>query len=161
MKCPFCNENKNRVIDTRDVSDGIAIWRRRRCKSCDGRFTTYERIENSPRKIIKKDNTREDFDRSKIREGIERACEKRPVKSEEIQEIVDDIEQRVFERDTPEIPAREIGEMVMERLKELDDVAYIRFASVYREFKDVSEFMSELRSILQEEKKRQEVSTRE
>jgi len=150
MKCPYCKENDNRVIDTRDVSDGIAIWRRRKCSSCDGRFTTYERIEESPRKVKKKDNTREDFSRDKIRAGIERACEKRPVSPEEIQRIVDEIERETLERDAPEITSREIGGMVMNRLKDLDDVAYIRFASVYREFKDVTEFMDELKSIVQE-----------
>ncbi len=150
MKCPYCKENDNRVIDTRDVSDGLSIWRRRKCSSCDSRFTTYERIEESPRKVKKKDNTREDFDREKIRNGIDRACEKRPVSPEEVQRIVDEIEREAFERESPEISSREIGDMVMKRLKEVDDVAYIRFASVYREFKDVTEFMDELKSIGQE-----------
>ncbi len=147
MKCPFCNTNENHVLDTRDAADGVAIWRRRQCSDCNGRFTTYERIEESPRKVRKKDDRREDFDRQKIRRGIEKACEKRPVPAEEITRIVDEIERETFERQSPEIASDEIGEMIMERLKQLDDVAYIRFASVYREFKDVTEFMEELKSI--------------
>ena len=151
MKCPYCSTNDNHVLDTREAADGVAIWRRRECRDCEGRFTTYERIEESPRKVKKKDDRREDFDRQKIRRGIERACEKRPVPVENITQIVDEIEQETFERNSPEISTAEIGEMIMQRLKQLDDVAYIRFASVYREFKDVTEFMQELESILPED----------
>lgn len=148
MKCPYCNINDNHVVDTRDASDGVAIWRRRECSECDGRFTTYERVEESPRKVRKKDNGREKFDRQKVRQGIEKACEKRPIHADEITRIVDEIERETFERNSPEISSEEIGEMVMSRLKELDEVAYIRFASVYREFKDLTEFLQELKSIL-------------
>lgn len=147
MQCPFCKENDDRVIDTRSVHEGLAIWRRRTCKNCEGRFTTYERIEDSPRKVVKRDQSREDFDRAKIRDGLETACEKRPVSPDEIQDIVDEIEREVFERESQEISTKEIGRMVMERLRTLDDVAYVRFASVYRDFTDASEFIQELESI--------------
>jgi len=153
MQCPFCKENKDKVVDSREVNDGRMIRRRRECLECHRRFTTYERIEEMPYLVIKKDGRREEFDRQKLLGGILRACEKRPVQIDKIEAVVDDIIGRLYEVIEREIPSVDIGEIVMERLKTLDSVAYVRFASVYREFKDVDEFMQELQSLVRRRKK--------
>jgi transcriptional repressor NrdR len=147
MKCPYCGEIDNKVIDSRLGKDGNVIRRRRECIPCGRRFTTYEQIEDIPIMIIKKDGRREIFSREKVRSGIQRACEKRHISMDVIEEILDDLERDMRESDQKEIPSRTIGEKVMTRLHGLDDVAYVRFASVYREFKDVSDFVSELRKL--------------
>lgn len=149
MKCPYCNSDGTRVIDSRPVDDNTAIRRRRLCDSCGKRFTTYERVERIPLIVIKKDNTREAYDRSKIESGILRACHKRPVSVSQIKALVDDLENELYYREEQEIPSSEIGEFVMDKLKNLDAVAYVRFASVYREFKDVNTFVNELKKILE------------
>ena len=148
MKCPFCNTPDTKVIDSRPAEDNSSIRRRRQCIKCNKRFTTYEKLETLPLMVIKKDNTREAYDRSKIEAGIIRSCHKRPVSSRQIEEIVNEIENKVFNMEEREIPTTVIGEMVMDKLKELDEVAYVRFASVYREFKDVDSFMNEISSLL-------------
>ena len=148
MKCPYCNHADTRVIDSRPAEDGTSIRRRRSCDECGKRFTTYEKIETIPLIIIKKDKNREQYDRSKIEAGVLRACYKRPVSAEEIQKTIDAVETEIFKREEKEISSTVIGEIVMEKLKELDAVAYVRFASVYREFKDVNTFMAELKKIL-------------
>ena len=148
MKCPYCNHADTRVIDSRPAEDGTSIRRRRSCDECGKRFTTYEKIETIPLIIIKKDNNREQYDRSKIEAGVLRACYKRPVSAEKIQKTIDAVETEIFKREEKEISSTVIGEIVMEKLKELDAVAYVRFASVYREFKDVNTFMAELKKIL-------------
>ena len=148
MKCPYCNHADTRVIDSRPAEDGTSIRRRRSCDECGKRFTTYEKIETIPLIIIKKDNNREQYDRSKIEAGVLRACYKRPVSAEEIQKTIDAVETEIFKREEKEISSTVIGEIVMEKLKELDAVAYVRFTSVYREFKDVNTFMAELKKIL-------------
>ena len=148
MKCPYCNHADTRVIDSRPAEDGTSIRRRRSCDECGKRFTTYEKIETIPLIIIKKDNNREQYDRSKIEAGVLRACYKRPVSAEEIQKTIDAVETEIFKREEKEISSTVIGEIVMEKLKELDAVANERFASVYREFKDVNTFMAELKKIL-------------
>jgi len=149
MKCPYCNHLDTKVIDSRPIDDGTAIRRRRICDACGKRFTTYEKVETIPLLIIKKDNTRENYDRSKIENGILRACYKRPVSTESVKQIIDRIETEIFSREEKEIPSSLVGEIVMEELKGLDEVAYVRFASVYREFKDVNTFMDELKKILE------------
>lgn len=154
MKCPFCGSDNNHVIDSRPAEDDNSIRRRRICDDCKKRFTTYEKIETIPLIVIKKDNTREQFDRSKIESGVLRACHKRPVSAAQITKLVDDVETEVFNKEAKEIPSSEIGEMVMERLKDVDAVAYVRFASVYREFKDVNTFMNELKRMLSQEEKK-------
>ena len=148
MKCPYCNNPDTRVIDSRPAEDGTSIRRRRSCDECGKRFTTYEKIETIPLIIIKKDNNREQYDRSKIEAGVLRACYKRPVSAAEIQQTINQIETDIFNREEKEIESKVIGNIVMEHLKELDAVAYVRFASVYREFKDVNTFMDELKKIL-------------
>jgi len=148
MKCPFCNTPDTKVIDSRPAEDNASIRRRRQCIKCNKRFTTYEKLETMPLMVIKKDNTREPYDRSKIEAGIIRSCHKRPVSSQQVEDIVNDIENRVFSLEEREIPTSVIGEMVMDRLKTLDEVAYVRFASVYREFKDVNTFMSVIEAML-------------
>lgn len=148
MKCPYCGNQDTRVIDSRPADDGSSIRRRRSCDQCGKRFTTYEKIETIPLIIIKKDNNREQYDRSKIEGGVLRACYKRPVSADDIQRTIDAIETEIFSREEKEIRSSEIGEIVMEKLKDLDAVAYVRFASVYREFKDVNTFMAEIRKIL-------------
>lgn len=148
MKCPFCGSDNTRVIDSRPVDDDNSIRRRRVCDSCARRFTTYERIEIIPMVVIKKDNNREPYDRSKIQAGIMRACHKRPVSMKTIEKTVDEIEAEIYDRTEREIRSEEIGEMVIKRLEKLDPVAYVRFASVYREFKDVETFMEELKKVL-------------
>ena len=149
MKCPFCGEEDTRVIDSRPVEDDNTIRRRRLCAGCGKRFTTYERIETLPLIVIKKDNNREPYDRSKIEAGIVRSCHKRPISRAQIGSVVDEIETELFNREEQEISTMVIGELVMNKLKNLDPVAYVRFASVYREFKDVNTFMDELKKILE------------
>ena len=148
MKCPFCNQDHTRVVDSRPADDNTAIRRRRMCDACGKRFTTYEKVETIPLIVIKKDQNREQFDRSKIEAGVLRACHKRPVSAEQIHRLVDDVETEVFNLEEREIPSSVIGEIVMDKLKDLEAVAYVRFASVYREFKDVNTFMDELKKIL-------------
>ena len=147
MKCPFCSHENTRVIDSRPAEDNNSIRRRRVCDECGKRFTTYEKIETIPLIIIKKDNNREAYDRSKIEAGVLRACHKRPVSAQQITTLVDEVENEIFNREEREIPSGTIGELVMNKLKDLDAVAYVRFASVYREFKDVNTFMDELKSV--------------
>ena len=151
MRCPYCGKDDTRVIDSRPVEDSNSIRRRRICDSCSRRFTTYEKIETIPMIVIKKDNNREPYDRSKIEGGILRACHKRPVSINQIKKAVDEIEAEIFDREEKEISSTEIGEMAMRRISKLDQVAYVRFASVYREFKDVEMFMEELKKVLQAE----------
>lgn len=148
MKCPFCSHENTRVIDSRPAEDNNSIRRRRVCDECGKRFTTYEKVETIPLIIIKKDNNREAYDRSKIEAGVLRACHKRPVSAQQITTLVDEVENEIFNREEREIPSGTIGELVMNKLKDLDAVAYVRFASVYREFKDVNTFMDELKSVL-------------
>lgn len=148
MKCPFCGHENTRVIDSRPADDNNSIRRRRVCDECDKRFTTYEKVETIPLIIIKKDNVRETYDRKKIEAGVLRACHKRPISAQQISNLVDDVETMIFSREEKEIPSSLIGEMVMEKLKDLEAVAYVRFASVYREFKDVNTFMDELKKVL-------------
>ena len=148
MKCTFCNQDNTRVVDSRPADDNTAIRRRRMCDACGKRFTTYEKVETIPLIVIKKDQNREQFDRSKIEAGVLRACHKRPVSAEQIHRLVDDVETEVFNLEEREIPSSVIGEIVMDKLKDLEAVAYVRFASVYREFKDVNTFMDELKKIL-------------
>lgn len=148
MKCPFCNSENTRVIDSRPADDNCSIRRRRLCDECGKRFTTYEKVETIPLIVIKKDNNREQYDRSKIEAGVLRACHKRPVSVNQISQLVDEVETEIFNREEKEIPSALIGEIVMDRLRELEEVAYVRFASVYREFKDVNTFMNELKKML-------------
>ncbi len=148
MKCPYCGEVDNKVIDSRLSKDGNVIRRRRECIICSRRFTTYEHIEEIPIMIIKKDGRREVFSREKVRSGMKRACEKRDISMNIIEEFIDELERDLRETGEKEIPAAEVGEKIMVRLHELDDVAYVRFASVYREFKDVNDFVDELKSLL-------------
>ena len=153
MKCPYCSSENTRVIDSRPADDNNSIRRRRLCDDCGKRFTTYEKIETIPLIIIKKDNNREQYSRQKIENGIIQACYKRPVPTEKIQQAVNNIETKVFSLEEKEIPSSVVGELVMDELKDLDEVAYVRFASVYREFKDVNTFMDELKKILDKEEK--------
>ena len=148
MRCPFCNQDNTRVVDYRPVEDSNAIRRRRMCDACGKRFTTYEKVETIPLIVIKKDQNREPYDRAKIEAGVLRACHKRPIPTEKITELVDSVETEIFNKELREISSSEIGEIVMDRLKDLEAVAYVRFASVYREFKDVNTFMDELKKIL-------------
>ena len=149
MKCPLCGHENTRVIDSRPAEDNNTIRRRRVCDECDKRFTTYEKVETIPLIIIKKDNNRETYDRTKIEGGVLRACHKRPVSAAQIEQVVDAVETEIFNMEEKEIPSAVIGELVMDKLKDLDAVAYVRFASVYREFKDVNTFMDELKKMLQ------------
>ena len=148
MKCPFCSSENTRVIDSRPADDNNSIRRRRLCDECNKRFTTYEKVETIPLIVIKKDNNREQYDRAKIEAGVLKACHKRPVPAASISKLVDDVESEIFAREDKEIPSDVIGEILMDKLKDLDAVAYVRFASVYREFKDVNTFMSELKKML-------------
>ncbi len=149
MKCPYCGRDNTRVIDSRPADDGGSIRRRRECDACMRRFTTFEKVETIPVIVIKKDDNRETYDRSKIESGIIRACHKRPISAVQVSGLVDEIEAVIFNKEVREISTREIGELVMEKLKGLDSVAYVRFASVYREFKDVNTFMDELKKIVE------------
>ena len=150
MRCPFCAHPESKVIDSRHSEDGASIRRRRECLACQKRFTTYETVESLPIIVVKKDGSRQSFDRTKILNGMVRACEKRPVSMAEMEAAVTDIEQVMQNSLEREISSSEIGELVMERLKPLDEVAYVRFASVYRQFKDINSFMQELNKILEE-----------
>ena len=149
MKCPFCNQENTRVSDSRPVPDNNSIRRRRQCDECGKRFTTYEKIETIPLTVIKKDQSREQYDRNKILDGVVRACYKRPISVKKIENVIDEIETEIFNKEEKEIPSTLIGEIVMDRLKSLDKVAYVRFASVYREFKDIDTFMDELRKMME------------
>jgi transcriptional repressor NrdR len=148
MKCPFCGFLEDKVVDSRESREGEVIRRRRECLECNRRFTSYERIEEIPYMVIKKDGSREEFDRQKIMSGLKKACEKRPVSPMQLESIVNEIEAFVQESSERERNTQDIGEMVMERLRKLDKVAYVRFASVYLDFKDIKEFMAELRELL-------------
>lgn len=149
MRCPFCNQENTRVVDSRPVEENNSIRRRRLCDACGKRFTTYEKVETIPLIVIKKDMSREQYNRAKVEDGVLRACYKRPISVEELDEAIDVIETRIFNEGEREIPSARIGEIVMEQLKTLDGVAYVRFASVYREFKDINTFMDELKKILE------------
>ena len=149
MKCPFCGHENTRVIDSRPADDNNSIRRRRVCDECDKRFTTYEKVETIPLIVIKKDENRETYDRSKIEAGVLRACHKRPISANQIKQLVDEVETEIFSREEKEISSRVIGELVMNKLKDLEAVAYVRFASVYREFKDINTFMDELKKVLE------------
>ncbi|MFR3729583.1 transcriptional regulator NrdR [Lacrimispora sp.] len=148
MKCPFCNEADTKVIDSRPADDNSSIRRRRQCEKCGKRFTTYEKLETMPLMVIKKDRSREVYDRSKIESGILHSCHKRPVSSQQIDFMVDEVETQVFNREEKEVESTVIGELVMKKLQEIDEVAYVRFASVYREFKDVNTFIEEIGKLL-------------
>ena len=149
MKCPFCADTENKVIDSRLSKEGYVIRRRRECLACNRRFTTYERIEEIPLMIIKKDGRREEFNRDKIRTGITKACEKRNVSMNSIEDFLDELEQELRETGKKEISSSIVGERVINRLHDLDEIAYVRFASVYREFKDVNDFVQELKLMLE------------
>ncbi len=149
MKCPFCNQDDTRVVDSRPADDNTSIRRRRLCDACGKRFTTYEKVETIPLVVIKKDQGREQYDRSKLESGVMRACYKRPIPIRDIREMIDHVEMELFNLEDKEIPSSTIGEIVMENLKDLDAVAYVRFASVYREFRDVNTFMEELKKFLE------------
>jgi transcriptional repressor NrdR len=148
MKCPFCGSSDDRVVDSRESREGEVIRRRRECVSCGRRFTSYETIEEIPYMVVKNDGRREAFDRKKLRAGLVKACEKRPVAPARLDAIVDEIETRLHEIEERELPTAQVGALVMERLRELDKVAYVRFASVYRKFEDVDEFLHELKSLI-------------
>jgi len=148
MKCPFCGISDTKVIDSRPADDNSSIRRRRQCESCTKRFTTYEKVETIPLIVIKKDTNREPYNRSKIEAGIVRSCHKRPISANRISQLVDEIETEIFNKEEREIAVETIGEIVMNKLKSLDAVAYVRFASVYREFKDANTFMEEIKKIL-------------
>lgn len=148
MRCPYCNQDNTRVVDSRPVEETNSIRRRRLCDSCGRRFTTYENVETIPLTVIKKNLNREQYDRSKLINGVRRACYKRPIASDKLEAMIDAIEGDIFNAEDKEISSTKIGEIVMSHLKDLDSVAYVRFASVYREFKDVSTFMEEIKKIL-------------
>ncbi|NLL82272.1 MAG: transcriptional repressor NrdR [Tissierellia bacterium] len=150
MKCPYCEYHDSKVVDSRPTDEGQAIRRRRECIRCAKRFTTYERVEEIPKLVVKRDGNREVYNRNKLFNGILKSCEKRPISISTIEEIVDDIERTLYNSMEKEITSVEIGEMVMNRLKDIDEVAYVRFASVYRRFKDSNSFMQELKKILDE-----------
>lgn len=154
MKCPYCGFEDSRVLDSRPTEEGSAIRRRRECTACLRRFTTYERVEEMPLVVIKKDGRREPFNRSKILTGLLKACEKRPVALERLDRLVSDVEREIRNSLKGEVESREIGEMIMNRLKDVDEIAYVRFASVYRQFKDVGKFLEELESLLEDREKR-------
>jgi len=149
LRCPFCKKDHDKVIDSRSSSDGAVIRRRRACRSCDRRYTTYERVEELPLRVVKKDGTRVPFDREKILKGLLKACEKRPVPTERLEEIARSVEAEARERFDREVDSKVLGDLVVEQMKNVDQVAYIRFASVYREFKDVTDFVDEVRPMLE------------
>lgn len=153
MKCPFCGVNEDRVVDSRDVRGGVTVRRRRECLSCRRRFTSYEQIENIAYRVVKSDGRRQEFDRRKLLNGLLKACEKRPVGLPALEEIVDEAEALLHRKEDREISTSELGNFVIDRLKTLDQVAYVRFASVYREFQDVNAFMEELRSLREASRK--------
>lgn len=148
MRCPFCGHIESKVVDSRSSKEGDSIRRRRECMKCIRRYTTYERIEEVAQMVIKKDGRREPFDRWKIKSGILKACEKRPISLEQVESLIDDVERSLYNSTEHEVSTEVIGQAVMERLKDLDEVAYVRFASVYRQFKDLNEFMDELKGLL-------------
>lgn len=148
MRCPFCKKENDKVIDSRSSNDGMVIRRRRECEVCSRRYTTYERIEEIPLYVIKKDQRRALYERSKVLSGVHKACEKRPVSLEDQDKIADELEKMLHEKYEKEVPSRVIGEFIMQRLAKVDQIAYVRFASVYREFQDVSHFMKEIKSLL-------------
>lgn len=152
MKCPYCSTDDSKVIDSRPTSENNSIRRRRECIKCNARFTTYERIEDQPIIIVKKDETREEFNPNKVMNGMIRACEKRPVSAQQMEQAVSRIEQKLANMMKKEIRSKEVGELVMQELKDLDEIAYVRFASVYKSFKDIDTFVSELKKILNEKK---------
>ena len=147
MRCPFCKVDKDKVVDSRSSGQGFVIRRRRKCRNCGRRFTTYERVEKSPLRVIKKDGSRADFDRQKILEGLKRACHKRPVSTERLEEIADELERELSEVYDREVQTKVIGEKIINHLRNLDNVAYVRFASVYRNFQDITEFVKEIENI--------------
>ena len=149
MKCPFCAHIEDKVVDSRESKEGEVIRRRRECLACGKRFTSYERIDQIPHLVVKKDGRRERFDREKVLAGLLKACEKRPVPVKTLEQIVDRVEAMIHERPDREVPADQVGEFLMERLRELDKVAFVRFASVYRDFKDVDQFMATLKGLLE------------
>jgi len=151
MRCPFCSASKDRVVDSRESRDHLTIRRRRECLSCGRRFTSYEQIEDIPYMVVKSDGSRQEFDRKKLLGGLRKACEKRPVPTAKLEAIVEAVEGRLHDREDREISTQEIGAFVMERLRELDQVAYVRFASVYRKFEDIDAFMDELKTLLQKQ----------
>ncbi|MBL7084945.1 MAG: transcriptional repressor NrdR [Candidatus Omnitrophica bacterium] len=153
MKCPYCGNLEDKVVDSRLSAEGNAIRRRRECLKCERRFTTYEHIEEVPLMVVKKDSRRESFERKKILAGLVKACEKRPISMEKLEELADRIESTIQKNYEKEVKSKEIGELVMKMLQELDEIAYVRFASVYRQFKDVSQFMKELKGLLDREEK--------
>ncbi len=148
MKCPYCSHDEDKVIDSRPNDEGVSIRRRRECLNCGKRFTTYEKVESVPMMVVKKDSTRQPFKREKILNGLLRACEKRPVSINLLENLVNDIETQILNTLEREVSTNQIGEMIMDRLKQIDEVAYVRFASVYRQFKDLNTFMSELHKLL-------------
>lgn len=148
MRCPFCGHNEDKVVDSRESNEFDTIRRRRECLKCAKRFTTYERTEEIPLMVVKKDGRREPFDRKKILAGLMKACEKRPVALEQVESLVDDIERELLRQDQKEINSRRIGEIIMSKLPAIDEVAYVRFASVYREFRDINQFMQTLKQML-------------
>lgn len=148
MNCPFCGHPDNRVVDSRDVRSGLEVRRRRECSECEQRFTTYERVDELPTTVVKRDGRRESFDREKLLNGLLRACEKRPVPRRDLVSIVDSVESTLAAREVREMSTEEIGALVIEELRRLDQVAYVRFASVYRRFEDVNQFMDELKTLL-------------
>lgn len=152
MKCPFCGHDEDKVIDSRASEEGRSIRRRRECLNCQRRFTTYENIEETALTVIKKDGRREPFDRKKILTGVTKACEKRPISTEQLEALADKIEYTLQSKFEKEVPSKEVGELLMELLYKLDEVAYVRFASVYRQFKDINQFMKELRDLLSHDK---------
>ncbi len=154
MRCPYCSTDNDRVIDSRSAADGFSIRRRRECIDCGRRFTTYERMEETPLRVVKKDGSRVPFDRGQILKGMLKACEKRPVSMEDLEKITATIERKLTEMFDREVGSKYIGQLVMEALKKLDQVAYVRFASVYREFKDVQQFVNELRPFLEKNRER-------
>ena len=153
MKCPYCGESDSRVVDSRPTDEGGSIRRRRECHNCQRRFTTYETVESLPIIVIKKDGGREAFDRNKLLKGLFKACEKRPVSLKQLETLADEVEQYFQNRLMTEVDSRQIGELVIEKLRKLDDIAYVRFASVYRHFQDLSSFMAELNRLMNESEK--------
>jgi len=149
MRCPFCEADDDKVVDSRPADEGAAVRRRRECLTCGRRYTTYERVETAPLRVVKKNGERAEFDRRNIMNGVRKACEKRPVSAERLDQLVDKIERQCMEAFDKEVPSKVIGNLVMQELRQLDQVAYVRFASVYREFKDVSQFMDELKPMLE------------
>ena len=150
MRCPACGHEDDKVVDSRAVRDGAGVRRRRECTSCHHRYTTYEFVEQTPVLVVKKDGRRQPFERDRVLTGLVKACEKRPISRQQIEELVDDVERALLADGRSEVASRDIGEAVMNRLQALDEVAYVRFASVYRSFRDVNQFMEELRGLLQE-----------